>query len=457
MKVPCTDIDLERRFVATKLAFANQIETPDLLPMHLTAPRLQEIYRAALYLDANEDGWNIDSIINHLECSGKLSEVGRDYLLDVYDSKRDVEFNIKPMVKQLRRYADARTKRDALVAAIRHIENAEYEKADETIFKLSDSVLLKSEARIYSANDLALETRKAVESLKGGKKLVIPTGIGHLDQYIGGLIPGGMFTIAGYSSTGKSQLTLLISKNIAEKGYPVGIISVEDPPLITGSRLVSQVTKQISSKNIFIGETTPERIDQILGIIDEHRETFERLPLHVAVSHTATASDVVDVALKLIKENMCRVIALDYIQRVRVDYKARRYDKAMSDIAKQLKGVCSRHDVALLLASQLARPKESTIYRKPHPNQLKESGDLENESEVILMLWDESADANARTMWWIAKGKIGNKGAEGVLVLNTKTGMIESMEEKDDGNNRKTEKRNGRSERSYHETKNDYD
>jgi hypothetical protein len=73
------------------------------------------------------------------------------------------------------------------------------------------------------------------------------------------------------------------------------------------------------------------------------------------------------------------------------------------------------------------------------------------------MLWDESADANARTLWWIAKGKIGNKGAEGVLILNTKTGMIESMGEKDCGNNRQTEKRNGRSERSYHETKNDYD
>lgn len=445
-QIPCADLDLERRFVATKINAGNLIAGHDISPDDLCSPRLAEIYRACIYLDANLDKWGYEDLLSELERTKALEKIGKGYLIDLASSANEIVMNVRPMTTRLKTLAIARRKREKMQTAIAALESADYETADNEIRALSDLSTIGESSPIYSAVDLANETQAALESMLTGKSLVIKTGLRMFDRFAGGLFPGGMLLIATYPNIGKSQLALLICRKVAETGLPTGILSLEDPPILTGSRLASHVTGLLSSKGMFTGDYSAERVTDMINTLRDSMPAFRALPIYLTQCGSHSTTEILDSANKLIKERGCKVIALDYAQSIQIGDKAKRHE-ALSSAVGQLKALCARYSVAFICCSQLTST-EGGIYREPNPNQLRDTKDLWQMAEQMLMLWKTAIESP--TMWRISKSKIGNVGIGGIIKINTVTGMFDDLGDK--GNDQREDTR-----RNYNETKNDYD
>jgi len=99
--------------------------------------------------------------------------------------------------------------------------------------------------------------------------------------------------------------------------------------------------------------------------------------------------DVLSAIRALVHQHGCRVIVVDYLQNIRVDPKLDRRI-TMADAFSQMKALCARLNVALIVCSQLSRPSPDAKWREPTKHNLKETGDLENMAEAIILLWQRT-------------------------------------------------------------------
>jgi len=132
-----------------------------------------------------------------------------------------------------------------------------------------------------------------------------------------------------------------------------------------------------------------------------------------------TEDQAVGAAEDLIRDEKCDIIFIDYLQDIEINPNVRRYDKAIAAIAKRVKRVCSRAEVPLVVLSQLKRRenKEPTMF------DLKESGDIENVSDVIMLMWRDKGVTRLK----IEKIKWGQPGYRGIVDRSQYSGMISGL------------------------------
>jgi replicative DNA helicase len=200
---------------------------------------------------------------------------------------------------------------------------------------------------------------------------------------------------------GKSTLALYLSRCVKPA---VGIVSLEDPPEVYGARILSPLAG-VSSAAIFTGDVgdfqTMERLGNGLTLVGKQ-------PM-IAYAVGAPIGDVLSAIRTLATKHACKLIVVDYAQAVRFDVRADRRI-AIADAVMQMKATAAKVGAALVVCSQLSRPPSDTKFREPMTHHLKESGDLENMAEAIVLLWQTSDKAGANVYGKVAKLKWGYAG-----------------------------------------------
>lgn len=242
----------------------------------------------------------------------------------------------------------------------------------------------------------------AVTNLVGfcENKKSVSFGFPAIDQVLGRLPGGSMTIIGGETGSGKSHMVGSIARNSAKVGNKPGIISIEDPIDEWGVREMAHLTG-VTTEAVLVSRTMSDdaRADlyaQIFRAVDMARD----VDVLIAYAISANMETVVQAAKHLIVDKERNLILVDYAQAVRVNSNSARIDKAYADVAKRLKGLCAKHKVPLVLTSQLSRSKD-----EPTKHSLKETGDLENEAEIVMLLWEEKNTTEPRILWKIAKAK----------------------------------------------------
>ncbi len=252
-------------------------------------------------------------------------------------------------------------------------------------------------------------------------KRYVATGFSAIDQVIGRLPAGSMTVIGGETSAGKSHMVHVIARNAERVGNKPGIISLEDGIDEWGSRGIAMLTG-VTYQAVLAArlQTQDDRVslyEQIYRAPDMAKD----IDIKVGVAISANLETVMQCAKSMIVDYGRNVLLVDYAQAVRVESERIRLDKAYADIAKRLKGLCAKHKIPLILNSQLSRSKT-----EPTINSLKESGDLENESEIVILLWRDKNRRNNRTLWRIAKAKWCGERPEGYIKFGI-GGAIEDL------------------------------
>lgn len=216
---------------------------------------------------------------------------------------------------------------------------------------------------------------------EGEKPELIPTGIRAVDAVIGGVIEGTLVLVGAGPGVGKSSVALSSLLSLQEAGIKAGYQSNEDGPDMVGSRVLGRYSN-VNSLKIRRKDFTEEEAEMLLkGRAQLREDAKSDFSFLTSYAVSGSLEKTVE-GIKALGEAGCKIVFMDYLQKLRGTSGDRRYD--IGTILSRLHGAAVESGCALVLLSQVARQMDPC--KIPTRFALKESGDIENEARVIVML-----------------------------------------------------------------------
>lgn len=245
--------------------------------------------------------------------------------------------------------------------------------------------------------DIASGVLKRMDAIRDGTlEPGVPTGLRDLDRAIGGLQPGRLVVIAGRPGMGKTIVGANIARAVASNGYGCAMHSLEMGAEEIGARFVSDQAfiydAPIASKWIFEGTLSQHQRDAV----ERAAEVIAGLPLSIDTTAALTVGEIVARARTTADEFRARgrllhVLVIDYLKFVRASdrYKGQRVYE-VGEITAGLKALAKDLGVCVVLLAQLNRAVEQRADKRPELSDLRESGDIEADADVVMLLYREA-------------------------------------------------------------------
>ena len=239
---------------------------------------------------------------------------------------------------------------------------------------------------------------------QNGEHEYVTLGFPALDERLA-LDPGDVFVLGGYPSDGKTALMLQIAWHVAET-LPVGIFSFETSAEKLTDRIVTQAVPELRFTDV--KRSTMD--DAAWKAVTAHSVEISRRKLEIVEAAGMTAADILGVTLA----RGFRVICIDYVQLITPGTVRKGGTRAeeVAEISKTLALMARRHKLLVVELSQLSRPQKNAKGRTPPPTMasLRESGQLEQDADVVALLYRTGEAEDARRELFVAKNKEGRVG-----------------------------------------------
>ncbi|HPI67188.1 MAG TPA: replicative DNA helicase [bacterium] len=406
-----------------------------------------KIYQAMLELYEKREPVDILSLASRLEEKGQLEQIGdRSYLASLA--------NMVPTASHVVYYAKIIQKKSTLnrlIHAATEIVQLGYQEEEEI-----QNILDKAESKLYnvsqqflknqfsSIKELLSEAFDRIDELhrEAGKLRGLPTGFFELDQKLAGLQKSNLIILAARPSMGKTSLALDLARQIAvQQKIPVGVFSLEmSKEELVDRMLCAQAdvdmwkmrTGRLSDREDFGGESDFSKIGHAMGQLAEAKIFIDDSP-------TANVMEIRTKARRLQAEHGVGFIVLDYLQLMEGSG-ANDSDnrvQVVSEISRGLKAVAREINVPLLALSQLSRQVENRPTAIPKLADLRESGSIEQDADVVLFIYrdkmykQDSVRGNEADVY-IAKHRNGPTGMISLYFDETKA-TFKNLETKREG------------------------
>lgn len=261
------------------------------------------------------------------------------------------------------------------------------DSAEKTLFSVSQTFLSD---RFVHIKDVLNHTYEKISDLHDPeakeKYRGIPTGFKSLDGILSGLQPSDLVILAARPSMGKTALALNIGQNVAQKGYSVGVISLE----MSKEQLVERMFCSllgVDSWKMRTGKLTDDDFAKMGGVMDE----LNSLKIYIDDSIGNSISELKAKARRLKMESGLDFLIIDYLQLMTSglnSFQANRVQE-ISEISRSLKSLARDLHVPILALSQLSRAVELRPSKIPQLSDLRESGSIEQDADVVLMMYRE--------------------------------------------------------------------
>lgn len=262
------------------------------------------------------------------------------------------------------------------------------DEAEKMIFEISEK---KFKASFFPIKDLVWESMKTIENLFEKKDGItgVATGFSGLDKLTGGLQPSDLIVVAGRPSMGKTALCLNIAQNAAlmgdgdGQGVPIGIFSLE----MSKEQLVMRLLSSDAEVEFFKIRSG--------GLREEERTKLGRAagklysaPIYIDDTPALTVLELRARARRLKKEHGLQLLVIDYLQLMRGrSSSADRREQEISEISRFLKALAKELNIPVIAISQLNRMVEQREDKRPRLSDLRESGAIEQDADVILFIY----------------------------------------------------------------------
>lgn len=349
----------------------------------------QYIYDTMLRL--NDRGEPVDHITltNELKRTGRFEEVGgSEYLIELTEAVPTAA-NVEHWARIVREHSLRRE----LIHAGTHIVELGHE-SDEAIDVLVDraeqavfAIANRTGATDFVPLKKVLDTTfERFESIYEGKHNVIglPTGYRDLDAITGGLQRANFIIIAARPSMGKTALAMNIAQFVTvSQRMPVALFSMEMSKEELGTRLLCSEA-QIESERIKTGHIHANDWQRLAKVMNHLSDA----PLFIDDSPGMSVTEIAAKCRRLRKQHGLDMVVIDYIQLIRGSGRpdANRVFE-LSEISRQLKFLSKELNVPIIALSQLSRNVESRPDKRPLLSDLRESGAIEQEADVVMMIY----------------------------------------------------------------------
>ena len=254
--------------------------------------------------------------------------------------------------------------------------------AEQTIFEISRT---KSSQDFQALSKIIPETFKRIEKLAEKKELItgVPTGYEDLDRITAGLQPSDLIILAGRPSMGKTALAMNIVQNAAIfNKIAVGIFSLEMSKEQLGMRMLCSVSR-VDSQDLrtgFIRDPDWPKLARATGILSDAPIFIDDTPAIGVLEMRAKSR-------RLKAEHNIGLVVIDYLQLMRGRSSAERREQEISEISRSLKAMAKELNLPVIALSQLNRSLESRPNKRPQLSDLRESGAIEQDADVICFLY----------------------------------------------------------------------
>lgn len=411
------DVEMEKTLLSA-LMLKNGVAVTEAVEV-LTAedfyrPEHRLIYRALVKLNAAGTPLDILLVEKELELSGDLKRVTRSYLyglLNLEHTTGRVPYyaNIIKELAQLRRLIkvgqelSSEAMKDS--ATVAEILASTEQKLMETAGKNFQKLIF--------APDFAVATLNALMEKADGTQGIL-TGFLHLDTITSGLKKANLIILAARPSMGKTALALNIVSRAAQNNF-VLLFSLEMSRAELGTRFISSLAR-VNSVRVQNRVFTDGEWNAVLQAGDQ----LGNLKMCIDDTMGITLTELKTKARKVKREHGLGLIVIDYLQLMQCDdrYKGNRTQE-VSELSRGLKGLARELDIPILALSQLSRSVEMRAEKKPQLSDLRESGSIEQDADLVMFLYrDEyyNKDTNKPNIAELIIAKNRN-GATGVIPL----------------------------------------
>ncbi len=235
----------------------------------------------------------------------------------------------------------------------------------------------------FEIKDVLEQVISIIEKFSRRKELVtgIPSGFIDLDRMTTGFHESDLVIIAARPGMGKSSFMLSMAHNMAKKDIPVGIFSLEMSKEQLILRLLSSASK-IDMQNLRTGMVT----DSDIALLESTKNELSKFKIYIDDSPSLTISDLRIKARKLVIEKGVKVIAIDYLQLIRsVRVKGSRQEE-VAEVSRNLKALAKELKIPVIALAQLSRQTEHRSDKRPQLSDLRESGQIEQDADLIIFL-----------------------------------------------------------------------
>jgi len=395
-KIPPQDIDAEKSVLGSLLLDKNAvIKVADFLrPDDFYKKNHQEVYAVALELFEKGDPIDLIAVSSRLKEKGKLDEIGgSSYLTEL--------INFVPTATHVLSYAKTVQKKRILrdlIESSQRINEMGYDeeedvdvlldRAEQKIFSIAQGSLTQNFVAVKDALEEAFGRIDKLSKNQGDVR-GIKTNFKSLDNILAGFQKSDLVILASRPSMGKSSLALNIAANIAiNEKLPVGIFSLE----MSNDQLVDRLISSISNVDLWKIRTGKlsneednndfERIQHAMGVLSE-------APIYIDDASSANILQMKAMARRLQAEHGLGLIVVDYLQLMEPRNPIASVVQQVSEISRSLKGMARELNIPVLALSQLSRAVEHRVPQIPRLADLRESGSLEQDADVVLFIYRE--------------------------------------------------------------------
>lgn len=223
---------------------------------------------------------------------------------------------------------------------------------------------------------------------RGDETYGVPTNFRDLDNLLGGLQPSDLLIIAGRPGQGKTSFMLSIAKNAARKNDKhIAIFSMEMSNEQLVQRLISQETG-IDAQRLRLGKLQGDEWNLFAEAVESLGRTHVFLDDTPSISPTQMRAK----CRRLHLEHRLDLVVIDYLQLMQGDYRTDNRVQEVSYISRNLKTLARELNVPVLAAAQLSRAVEQRSDKRPVLSDLRESGSLEQDADIVMFIYREDKD-----------------------------------------------------------------
>ena len=381
-----------------------------------------KIYKTMLYLYEHHEPIDLLSLSNRLKETDEMEKVGgQSYLASLA--------NAVPTAANIVHYAKIVAKKSVLRKLIDNASQIISDAYDET--GEIDKTLDEAEQKIFSVSQKHIrqdftpvkpileEAFDRIDELhkNKGKLRGVPTGFADLDNILAGLQKSNLVILGARPSVGKSSLGLDLVRHAAIKeNIPVGIFSLEMSKEEVIDRLICaeaniDLWKLRTGRLSDSGENDDfSKIGHAMGVLSE-------APIFVDDSASINVMEMRTMARRLQAEHGLKMLVVDYLQLMEGRGRTDNRVQEVSEISRSLKGLARELNIPIIALSQLSRGIESRTDQKPKLSDLRESGSIEQDADVVLFIYREDK----------TKADSENKNIAEIMVAKHRNGPIGSV------------------------------
>ncbi len=389
-KQPPQAVEVERLVLGAMLLNENAVnKVVDILkPEYFYERKHTVIYKAMLSLYRSQEPIDNITLFDELEKAGDLEKAGGatyiSQLSQDVSTVANVEYHARIVLEKWILRELISTSIDIADSAFQGSEDVFdiLDQAEAKIFSISQESFKESYKDMKTAVHDAIEYIEAIHS-RDLANIAVPTGFTALDDLLGGFQKSDLIIVASRPSMGKTAFALSFARNASvEHKIPIALFSLEMSTIQLVTRLISSESR-INAHLIRTGKFKASDGQKIARTADK----LSKAPLFIDDTPAQSILEIRAKARRLKQEHKIGMIIIDYLQLMTTGIKMESREREISMISRSLKALAKELNIPVVALSQLNRAVEQRHDKRPMLSDLRESGSIEQDADVVLLLF----------------------------------------------------------------------